>query len=297
MPEMLSYAPEEEKLSSMKSRRLNDLHIQCASDVKCILEDRQGFELLAELPQEIDKILGTNHNPSEKITISLFSDRKRYEDFLEMKFPQEFETYRKDNAIFDLSQKTGEKNVVSHTPIKKISALDQFRLAKNGMTVEQAKEIIQETARANILSSVAHELAHLHPFFGGVGNSASSDKWQQEMVCIFIGEKVRTAHGGENFRKELFKKAQQEIKDGQLVDLEQDGKDWDNIKTYEQFFYPYLEKEYGLEKLQELWRKLFKEKENFNVALQLIYGQEASVIQEKFKESMTAAKNRQEVEL
>lgn len=50
------------------------------------------------------------------------------------------------------------------------------------------------------------------------------------------------------------------------------------------FFYPYLEQKYGLEKLQALWR-IFSENPNiaFSEAILLVYKKPLLEIQEEFK--------------
>lgn len=265
---------------------------------KDILGEENIASNLKQIKEQIDTILGQEQDlGSEKINVNLFSNRDEYEEFLKNKFPDKSEIYIRDNAIFDQNPKTLEKTIVNYTPIKELSEQDKQRVKEHGMSIEEAEKIIAETARANVLSGVAHEMTHLHPPFGGVGNIASPTKWEQEMVCVFVGEKIRTQTGNEKFRQTIFEKAQDELRQQEELNLENDGKNWEEVKKYEGFFYPYLEKQYGLEKLQILWHVLFKEpKESLSEALENIYEKNTEDIEREFRSKMLTSSRHEEVE-
>lgn len=299
MPEILSFNPLKDLKNSLQEKKDTPLDnqsfvINCDPKTEIILKENKYKEELSKITKYINNILGqNNHIRNEKINIYLFSDKQTQLNFIKHKFPDKFEIYAKDNASFDLNPITKEKSIINYTPIKELSTNDLPKLKKAGITIEQAEKIIQETAFANIMSSIAHELSHLHPFFGGVGNIASDNKWEQEQVCSFIGEKIRIHYGATNFREQTFKKAQGELKNKPIIDLEHDGYNWDVRNYYEEFFYPYLEKRFGLTILYNLWVELFKNKINFNTAIEKTYG---TNIVEDFKDSMLKASTYREIE-
>lgn len=256
--------------------------------------DRKTTELrLEQIADKIDKILGQENSNESEIDIFSFSNREKYEGFLKEKFPENFDNLKKDNAIFYQSADKIEKIIVNYTLIDSISKYSIEEIEKAGISLDEIKDILQ----SNILSSVAHEMTHLHPFFGGVGNTASLTKWEQEKVCVFIGEKVRTELGNKRFRQNIFKQAQEELKGAENINLENDGLNWSEDKEYENFFYPYLEKTHGLVKLQELWRMLFHEpKKALSIALEEVYKKDACEIERDFRYAMLSAEKYDDVE-
>lgn len=260
--------------------------------------DKEDLEVnLSKIKEQIDNILGQKQDLGEgKINIHLFSDRSEYEKFLKQKFPNRFETYVKDNAIFDQNPQTLEKTIANYTPTM-LSEQDRQKAREYGMDVKDTEGMVTQIARANILSGVAHEMTHLHPFFGGVGNVASPTKWEQEMVCEFVGEKVRTQQGNQEFRQKIFEQAQHQLEGQNELDLEKDGNNWEKFDAYERFFYPYLEKQYGLPKLQILWKKLFQNpKKPLSQALESVYEKGSEDIQKEFRAAVLAKKSHVEIE-
>ena len=147
-----------------------------------------------------------------------------------------------------------------------------------------------------MFSGVGHELGHLHPFFGGIGNEESESKWEQEIVCIFIGEEIRTKFGNKRFRKHQSEQAQKELRElekkGESFSWEETGKDWKSkIKNWEGFVYPWLERKYGLEKLQKLWQEMFKERKTISEATKDVYNKEINELEGRFKEDMLEAQS------
>lgn len=291
-PEAYSDIENKQKLIS-----LDNFDIFRDKGVEGIISKEDLEQSLSKIKEQVDNILGQKQDlGKEKISVHLFSDRSEYEKFLKKKFPNRFETYVKDNAIFDQNPETLEKTIANYTPTM-LSEQDRQKAREYGMDVKDAEGMVTQIARANILSGVAHEMTHLHPFFGGVGNVASPTKWEQEMVCEFIGEKVRTQQGNREFRQKIFEQAQHQLEGQKEVDLEKDGNNWDKFDAYERFFYPYLEKQYGLPKLQILWKMLFQElKKPLSEALQSVYVEDSNDIQKGFKAAILTAKNHEEIE-
>jgi hypothetical protein len=251
--------------------------------------DEKKFD---EVKEFVEGILGSKWRLAEKISVYLFSDEKEYYNFLDKKFPEN----PKDSATFDKQT----NSIANLTPIPKTEEIDKDllkkTLEKEGVSEEQLRDIYL----ANILSGVGHEFSHLHPFFGGVGNKESENKWEQEMVCTFVGEKIRTKFGNERFRNYQFKKAQEELKQLQKQNKnflwEKAGENWEKFTDIEHFVYPWLEKKHGIEKLQDLWGQLFKDKRSLPEAVGDIYGTNLEDLEKDFEKDMLKAENYKEIE-
>ena len=200
--------------------------------------DEKKFD---EIKEFAERILGSKWRLADKINTYLFSDEKEYSNFLDEKFPEN----PKDSATFDKQT----NSITNLTPIPKLEEIDKDllkkTLEKEGISEEQIKDIYL----ANMLSGVGHEFSHLHPFFDGVGNKESKNKWEQEMVCIFVGEKIRTKFGNERFRNDQFNRAQEELeqlqKQNKNFSWQEVGENWEKFTNIEHFVYPWLEKKYG----------------------------------------------------
>lgn len=266
---------------------LENFEIYCDKETEEVFEpgDEKKFD---EIKGLVEGMLGSKWRLADKINTYLFSDEKEYYNFLDRNFPGS----PKDAATFD--KKTN--SIANFTPIYKIEKLDKDLLEKEGIFEEQIRDIYQ----ANMLSGVGHEFSHLHPFYGGVGNKDTKSKWEQEMTCIFIGEKIRTKFGNERFRNHQLKQAQEELK--QLQKQNKDflwqevGKNWNEITNLERFVYPWLEKKYGIKKLQNLWEQLFKEKKPLAEAIGDIYKTNIEDLEKDFEKDISAAKNCKEIE-
>jgi len=78
--------------------------------------EKQFAEELNKVKSHIDSILGEEWDmQNEKLNIYLFYDRNKYVEFIKKKFPEKYEIYIKDNAIFDVNSKTKAKSIVNYT--------------------------------------------------------------------------------------------------------------------------------------------------------------------------------------
>jgi len=230
-------------------------------------------EDVKETKESVEDFLGSKWEIGDnKLKLYLFCDENQYQEYLKTHFPK----IPKDWATFD--QKTNS--------------------ILNCNTIPERKEDTG-ICRANIFAGVGHEMAHLHPFFGGVGNKASKGKWEQEMVCVFIEDKIRAKMGNEMLRKMNFENAKKELeqfkKEGKNFSLKEVDIDWKNFYSVERFVYPWLEKKYGIEKLRQLWTMLFKEKKEIGESLKDIYGEKAKDMEKDFQEDIVQAKDYKEI--
>ncbi len=249
--------------------------VYCDSNIKKYMEPDDA-ERVDDIKKFIDDMLKTKWDMgSQKVGAYLFSNKEEYLKFLDKNFPD----IPKDSATFD--KQTNSVFGYSPTDIEKYKKF----LKEEILTTEEIKNVI----RGCIFSEVGHEFAHLHSPFNGVGNEEEGNKWEQEMVCLFIEYKIRQKFDekfDENIKlqaKEYLKKIQAENK---TFSWEEVSNKWDNFTAPEKFVYPWLEKKYGLKKLQNLWGKMFKDKKTITEAIKEVYGTDIQDMEKKFQEEM-----------
>jgi hypothetical protein len=223
--------------------------------------DNEFEDNLEQTKKLVDDILGSEWKIGEGgLKINLFSDQNKYKEYLKRNFPK----IPADWATFD--QKTNS-----------IFSCD---------TIPEGEKT-PDFYRSKVFSGVGHEMAHLHPFFGGVGNKASKGKWEQEMVCVFVQDKVGAKMGSDLMQKISMERAKKELekfKDKEKTfSLKEADTDWENFYSLERLFYPWLEKKYGMEKLRQLWTTLFKEKKGIGKSLKGVYGEDIDDMEKQFK--------------
>ncbi|MCK9393234.1 MAG: hypothetical protein WCX30_01730 [Candidatus Paceibacterota bacterium] len=267
--------PEKLNFDSIESENLNDrleVHFDNKSENFINIE----VEELLEIKGDIDSILGTQWNlENQKIDYYSFSDRKSFENFVKNNVPNS-DSLLKENAVFYINPKTQAKIVLNYTPIpseEEISKGESY-----GYDLNRRKQM----TKADILSSFAHETAHMHPFFNNHGNEDTANMWEQEQICVHIGEKAR----GDISDILLAKGFLSEEKINSF-NLKNGG--WDNLgenkNIVANYFYPFLIKEYGIEKVRMIWKNL-QENPDLEFGLKEILNQEPKDIVNIFKEKI-----------
>ncbi len=229
-------------------------------DIKKYVDDTLESEWIAE---------------GQKAKVYLFSDEEQYQEFLN----KNFSDTPKGKATFD--KKTNSVIACTSTDF------DKYRdFFKANLTDEEIKSLI----RGVIFSEIGHEFAHLHSPFNGVGNNnGSENKWEQEMVCVYIENKIRSKFD-EVYIKNIKLIAKESLKtiqiDNKILSWEEGSDKWTNIAFPERFVYPWLEEKYGLEKLQYLWMVMFKDKKKMAEAVKEVYNEDIKVLENKFQVEM-----------
>jgi len=259
------------------------------------LEDIVGK---AELVQEVQKMdieigeyLGENENPTI-YDFRIYSDREEYESYLKTNFPDEFEGTKIDNAVFHYDKGSGEGALIAVYVEKE--ALDpddpkvQEYLKEEDISFDELEARAKSNLKNNIYPGIAHEMTHLHPFFGGVGNEASENKWEQEMVCVFIDSKMWEKYGNDDFIEKIKLKAQEQSQEKDFY--EEIKKDFQEggfeIEEWERLFYPFLEKRYGKDKLVNFFSDLFKNKSDIEMAFKTAFGDDLKDATKLFQEEI-----------
>ncbi|TES97791.1 hypothetical protein E3J85_00255 [Patescibacteria group bacterium] len=142
--------------------------------------------------------------------------------------------------------------------------------------------LVGEREKGEFLGGIAHEMAHFNPFFGGVGNDPERSKWEQEMVCNFVGNQIGVEFGDKEINNRKLLVAKEELSRIKKFSWREKEYDWENFLALEVLVYPWLEKRYGMKKLQGLWGKLFKERQNLASSIKDIYKQELPELEREF---------------
>jgi len=294
-PEDIEEAKREalEEYESKQETQIKIGEIYIDEGLESILSQEEFTAEIQKINQEINVYLGEN-DYSPVYDFRIYSNREEYEHYLRTSFPDKFENATIDNATFHYDREAGKKVVIAK--YIEISTLDpsnpdiQEYLKKEGITFDQLTVRVETIFKNNVYPAIAHEMAHLHPFFGGVGNEASENKWEQEMVCIFVDQKMWEKYSA-NFIEIIRTKAKEQSATTNFYEeLVQDFHEGDfKVIEWERLFYPFLEQRYGLEKLQEFWSILFKDKADFESSFETVFGDRlkdaASLFQEEIQKS------------
>ena len=260
-----------------------------------ILDEKEFATEVQKMNKEIEDYLGENKNPSA-YDFRIYSDRKEYEDYLRTNFPEKpEENYIDNDMIFYCDEKNNRNVIAKFMELKTLDSNDlsvQKYLAKENITFDELKIIVKKNYRNNIYPTIAHELTHSHSFFEGVDYKASGNKWAQEMVCVFIDQK-KWEQCIVNYRKMIETKAEEQAQNKDLYnEIVKDFKEGDfQIEDWERLFYPFLEKQYGKEKLIQLFSALFKDKADLEQCFEAIFEEKLKDATSLFQKEITKEKN------
>jgi len=59
-----------------------------------------------------------------------------------------------------------------------------------------------------------------------------------------------------------------------------------NVNRFERLFYPYLESRFDMDKLRNLWNKLYNDKRQLGESINEVYGEELDVVSENFRKNV-----------
>lgn len=274
--------PEKINFDSIEKESFNhdiEVHLDNESESFVNIESKD----LLVIKEDIDIILGTRWNlEDQKINYYSFSNRENFENFIKNNIPDNI-SLLKENAVFYISPKTQAKTVLNYTPIpseKEISKGESYGYDLNKR---------QQMVKSDILSSFAHETTHMHPFFKNHGNENTANMWEQEEICAYIGEKTRGDISNILLEKGL-------LTEEAINSFDLSAGEWDNYENGKSlvvnYFYPFLIKEHGVEKVRMIWKKL-QDNPDLEFALKEVMDREPKEIVSEFKEKI---KNRDYLE-
>ncbi len=241
----------------------DNLNIVIDNNIGKVFEGKNIEKEIEKIKNEIDEVLSQKWEMEDEINIFVFSDKGEYVEFLKNKFPEEPNLSR-DNAVFHQNLETGEIYIANYTSMNE-------------------KERGFEDIRSNVLAGIVHEMTHLHPFFKKHGNKETNNLWEQELICSYIEGKVRG-----DMAEKLWEWGY--ISEDKIEEFKLEDGEWDNFpkegkNVIVQFFYPFLVKEYGIDKTREIWKTL---QDNFEIekAIEGVLDMKADKIENIFKEKI-----------
>lgn len=252
--------------------------------LESILDKEEFATEMQKINKEVEDYLGKNEN-SSTYDFRIYSDRKEYEDYLRTNFPEKpEENYIVNDAIFYCDEKNNRNVIAKFMELKTLDPNDlnvQKYLKKTKITFDELEAQVKENYKDNVYPTMAHELTHSHSFFEGVDYKESGNKWTQEMVCVFIDQK-KWEQCIPSYRKMIKTKAGEQAQNKNLYnEIIKDFKEGDfQVEDWERLLYPFLEKQYGKEKLIQFFSALSKDKADFEQCFEPIF-------KEKFKDAMS----------
>ena len=248
-----------------------------------ILDKEEFATEMQKINKEIEEYLGENEN-SSTYDFRIYSNRGEYEDYMRTNFPEKPEENYIDNDMIFYYDEKNNKNVIAKFMKIELDPNDpnvQEYLEKTNITFDELETQVKENYKNNIYPTMAHELTHSHSFFEGVDYKESGNKWAQEMVCVFIDQK-KWEECVESYKTIIETKAREQAQDKDLYnEIIRDFREGNfQIEDWERLFYPFLEKQYGKEKLIQFFSALFKDKADLEQCFEPIFG-------EKLKDTMS----------
>ncbi len=232
-----------------------------------------------EAKEKIDYILGKEWDLStEKIHIGIFSNREELKKYAQ-KRSIPLEKLTEDPALFYINPSTEDKYVFVVKDFEK----DTRMIEDTGHSKEEAVDFL----RKGVLSGIAHEMTHMHPFFKKHGNPGTDNLWEQEMICNYTENKIKG-----DFSEVLMEWGYIDEEKIERFTLEHGNWDFfseeasrEEKNAVRDYFYPILVKEYGLDVVREVWEKL-QSNPDISIAIKEILKVEPEEVVMSFKEKI-----------
>lgn len=222
--------------------------------------DKEEFvSEVQKIYEKIKEYLGENKN-SSVYDFRIYSDRKEYEEYFRANFPEKFENYMENDMVYYCDEKSN-KNIIAkfmeRTILDPNDSKIKAYLEKEKIAFGELEAQSRQNYKNNIYPTIAHELTHSHSFFKGVDYRAPGNKWAQEMICVFIDQKMWEKYDV-NYGKMIVAKAREQVGNKNLYyEIIKDFGEGDfQIEEWERLFYQFLENRYGKEKLINFWSAL-----------------------------------------
>ena len=260
--------------------------------------EKEEFEIeVKNIHDEIEKYLGENNNQAV-YDFRIYSNREEYESYMKTNFPEKQEEYYMENDMYCIYDK--EKNKYH---IGKFMMLDLNKddpkvldyLEKTGMTFEELTEKNRKEYKNNIYPTIAHEITHSHSFFKGVDYRETRDKWVQEMICVFIDQKMWEKYVPD-YKKMTRDKASEQTHDKDLYSeivqgLKVEGIERFIYEDWERFLYQFLEDKYNKDKLKDFWIAISEIESDFEDSFKEIFNEELKDIIMLFQQEISKEEN------
>lgn len=274
--------PEKLNFNSIEKENLNN-NIEVHLDHESENFVNIGTKDILTIKEDIDIILGAQWDlEDQKIDYYSFSNRENFKDFIRNNIPDNI-NFLKENAVFYIDPEAQIKKVLNYTSIPSEEEISKGK--SYGYDLNERRQMV----KSDILSSFAHETTHMHPFFKSHGNENTANMWEQEEICAYVGEKTRGNISDILLKKNL-------ITEEKIDSFDLKNGEWNNFEKVNNivinYFYPFLIKEYGIEKVRMVWKEL-QDNPDLEFGLKKVLNQEPKNVIDMFKEKI---KNRQYLE-
>lgn len=226
-----------------------------------VLEKEEFVAEIQKISREIDEYLGENKN-SAVYDFRVYSDRKEYMEYLTNNFPEKSEKDFIDNDTYCIYDEKKNKYFIGKFMTLESNPNDPVvikYLEENKITFDELNNRNKKNYKNGIYPTIAHELTHSHSFFRGVDYKQSGNKWEQEMISIFIDQKMWERYVPD-YKKKTEARAKEQAQGEDLYeeivkknDFQIENKNRFFYKDWERFFYQFLENRFGKEKLKDFW--------------------------------------------
>jgi len=261
-----------------------------------VMEKEEFESEVQNMNLEIEKYLGKNKNEAVH-DFRVYSDRKEYENYMETNFPEKPEEYYMDNYMYCIYDEKSNKYFIGKFMTLELDLNDKKvieHLEKTGMTFDELVTQNNKEYKNNIYPTIAHEMTHAHSFFKGVDNSGVGNKWVQEMICVFIDQKMWEKYVP-RYKKMTEDKAREQVRnkneDYLFVEIVKDFEEGHfEVEDWERFLYEFLEKKYDKEKLKKFWVAISEVEADFESSFEVIFGENLRDVMSIFQEEVLEEK-------
>lgn len=263
--------------------KINIREVYFDKGLEDVFDKEEFISEVQKISKEIEKYLGENKN-SSVYDFRIYNNRKEYEEYFRTNFPEKSENFMENDMVFYYDEKSNRNVIAKFMERATLDPNDskiQEYLEKEKITFGELEAQSKQNYKNNIYPTIAHELTHSHSFFEGVTNEESENKWSQEMICVFIDQKMWEKYTS-SYGKMIRDKAREQARNKNLYDeIIKDFKEGDfQTEDWKRLFYPFLENRCGKEKLIKFWSGLFKDNADFEQCFEMIFG-------EKLKDAMS----------
>lgn len=276
-------------LKEKKEAKINIGEVYFDSELENILDKEEFITEVQEINREIEEYLGENENQSV-YNFRVYSNRKEYENYIKTNFPEKSEEYYMDNDMYYIFDEKNNKYFIGKFMEIELDPNDlkvMKYLEETKITFHELKIQVEQNYKYNVYPTIAHEMTHAHSFFKGIDYRAFKNKWAQEMICVFIDQKMWEKYVP-GYKKMTETKAREQAKGKDLYDeIIKDFKEGDfQIEDWERFFYQFLENKYDKEKLKSFWNSLSENEVDFEQAFEIVFDDKLKDVIMSFQEEI-----------
>lgn len=276
-----------------KETKINIGEVYFDKGLEDVFDKDEFASEMQKISKEIEEYLGENKTLAT-YDFRIYSDRKEYEKYFKAHFLEKQDNFMENDMLFYCDKKANRNVIAKYMERAALNPSDsniREYLEKENVTFSELEARSRQNYKNNIYPTIAHELTHSHSFFEGVTNDDLENKWSQEMVCVFIDQKMWEKYTS-SYKKMIRDKAREQVRNKDLYGkIIRDFKEGDfEVEDWERLLYPFLENRYDKKRLVRFWSGLFKEKADFEECFEIIFGEKLKDVMKLFQEEILKEK-------